>query len=88
MNGVIHYMVGGEDRYLVGRESLTQSEYDAQCAATAAKDEEYRYHDRMNGIYDKWYRYNRRDDGAAYDRGQQRAAKSKDCPNTFNIIGG
>lgn len=79
-------MVGGEDRYLVGRESLTQSEYDAQRAKIAAKDEEYGYHDRMNGIYDKWYRYNRRDDGAAYDRGQYRAAQSCDCPEEFNII--
>ena len=27
------------------------------------------YKDRMNGYYDKWYRYNRADDGAEYDRG-------------------
>lgn len=27
------------------------------------------YQDRMNHIYDKWYRYNRADDGAEYDRG-------------------
>ena len=27
------------------------------------------YKDRINGYYDKWYRYNRQDDGAEYDRG-------------------
>lgn len=25
--------------------------------------------DKKAGVYDKWYRYNRRDDGAAYDDG-------------------
>ena len=25
--------------------------------------------DRKSGYYDKWYRYNREDDGAAYDSG-------------------
>ncbi len=88
MTNAIEYYVGGEKRYLCGTESLTQSEYDAQCAAIAAKDEEYGYADRMNGIYDKWYRYHRRDDGAAYDRGQRRAAQSSECPDAFNIING
>ena len=27
--------------------------------------------DAKAGIYDKWYRYNRKDDGAWYDRGWQ-----------------
>ena len=88
MNGTIEYYVGGEKRYLVGRDSLTQREYDAERAKIAAKDEEYGYADRMNGIYDKWYRYHRRDEGAAYDRGQYRAAQSSDCPESFTIIRG
>ena len=25
--------------------------------------------DKRSGYYDKWYRYNRKDDGAAYDAG-------------------
>jgi hypothetical protein len=25
--------------------------------------------DKKGGYYDKWYRYNRKDDGAAYDAG-------------------
>ncbi len=32
--------------------------------------------DCKNGIYDKWYRYNRKDDGVAYDRGWMRQNKT------------
>lgn len=35
----------------------------------AAADEKRGYEDRKAHCYDKWYRYNRRDNGAAYDRG-------------------
>ena len=95
MNGAIHYMVGGEDRYLVGRESLTQREYDAARAEIERKDEECGYCDRMNHYYDKWYRYNRADEGAAYDRGVRRAVDAEhsakwlaDDEKNFHIIGG
>lgn len=40
-----------------------------------SKDESYGYRDRKAGYYDKWYRYNRRDGGEAYDRGQKRAVR-------------
>lgn len=33
-----------------------------------AKDARMAKCDCKNGIYDKWYRYNRKDDGAAYDK--------------------
>jgi hypothetical protein len=32
-------------------------------------DYEKGFADRACGFYDKWYRYNRHDDGAEYDRG-------------------
>ena len=32
--------------------------------------------ERMAGYYDKWYRYNRKDDGAAYDAGVKAAIDS------------
>ena len=71
---------------MIGNQSYTESEVQAMQAETADKDEAYGFADRMNGIYDKWYRYNRRDEGAAYDKGQKRAALSNDCPDAFNII--
>lgn len=39
-------------------------------------DEKQGYNDRLAGFYDKWYRYNRQDDGAAYDAGCIRAVNS------------
>lgn len=35
----------------------------------AQKDYEQAINDCKNGIYDKWFRYNRTDDGQAYDCG-------------------
>ena len=32
-------------------------------------DYEFGYRSGKAGYYDKWYRYNRKDDGAQYDRG-------------------
>ena len=43
----------------------TQEDVDA----TAIEDEKRGYEDRKAHCYDKWYRYNRSDNGAAYDRG-------------------
>ena len=50
-------------------------------------DEERGYKDRKAGFYDKWYRYNRADDGAAYDKGCARAVASGKCPDHFTLIG-
>lgn len=36
---------------------------------TAEKDYYQGCYDCRKGIYDKWYRYNRHDDGQAYDAG-------------------
>lgn len=49
--------------------------------------DEYRgYHDRLAGYYDKWYRYNRADDGAAYDKGCVQAVGSGKCPDYFTLV--
>jgi hypothetical protein len=48
-------------------------------------DEQKGYKDRKAGYYDKWYRYNRANDGAEYDKGVRRAAEGK-CPEYFTLI--
>lgn len=53
------------------------------------EDEKRGYKDRLAGFYDKWYRYNRKDDGAAYDKGCVRAVNSgKKLPEHFTLING
>jgi hypothetical protein len=42
--------------------------------------------DRMAGYYDKWYRYNHNDNGAAYDAGVKAAVDDKDCVPYCTII--
>ena len=42
--------------------------------------------ERMAGYYDKWYRYNRYDDGNAYDQGCLEAVNSGKAPDNCIII--
>ena len=49
-------------------------------------DEKRGYSDRIAGFYDKWFRYNRNDEGAAYDRGCVRAVNTGKCPDYFTLI--
>jgi len=49
-------------------------------------DEQRGYNDRLAGFYDKWFRYNRQDDGAAYNRGCARAVDSGKCKDYFTLI--
>ena len=49
-------------------------------------DETRGYNDRKAGYYDKWFRYNRKDDGALYDKGVVRAVDSGKCPDYFTLI--
>lgn len=83
---MIEYYIDGQPHYLIGGKSYTEKELQAMKDATAMKDEATGYRDRMAGYYDKWYRYNRNDNGAAYDRGAERAAKEMKCPNIMHII--
>lgn len=84
---MITYYINGETRYLLANgESITTAQYEAIKAATAQKDEAAGYRDRKAGYYDKWYRYNRADNGAAYDRGCVRAVNEGKCADDFQII--
>ena len=49
-------------------------------------DESRGYNDRLAGFYDKWYRYNRNDDGSDYDKGCIRAVNSGKCKDYFTLI--
>ncbi len=42
------------------------------------KDVRAGFRDRIAGYYDKWYRYNRMDEGAAYDKGVRFAVDNYD----------
>lgn len=64
-----------------------RAELDAEYLKTASKDVEFGYRDRMVGYYDKWYRYNRADEGRAYDLGVRRAACTNGCEPEMRIIG-
>ena len=50
------------------------------------KDRDAGYRDRMAGYYDKWYRYNRKDDGAAYDQGFLLAAEQSSAADDVHFI--
>ena len=56
------------------QELFDQIDAKAMMAKSLARDD-YRYaqEDCKQGFYDKWYRYNRKDDGLAYDLGWQHA---------------
>lgn len=84
---MITYYINGEMRYLLANgESITPAQYEAIKAETEKKDEAAGYRDRKAGYYDKWYRYNRADNGAAYDRGCVRAVNEGKCADDFHII--
>lgn len=83
---MIKYYIDGEERYLIGRDSYTKEEVEKLESDRQSRDEKAGYRDRMAGYYDKWYRYNRRDDGAAYDRGVRKATLQKTCPTDCIII--
>lgn len=82
------YFIDGKPHYMIGNKSYTESEVQSMQAETAIKDETYGFADRMNGIYDKWYRYHRSDDGVAYDKGVRRATEEINCPINCEIIEG
>lgn len=53
--------------------------------AMRARDYEAGQRDRRFGIYDKWYRYNHRDEGKAYDEGW-RSSSENDRWNNLTIL--
>lgn len=62
-------MFKGEWIVVCGDRAMTVAEAEACVKATAEADYKAGYNDRNNHCYDKWYRYNRWDEGKAYDEG-------------------
>lgn len=85
---MIKFFIDREPRYLFPAtgEVLTQEEVDKMERERIERDWKAGHNDRMAGYYDKWYRYNRRDNGKAYDEGQQEALKNPKCEGSMEII--
>ena len=49
--------------------ALAELNVKGEALKTAERDIEIGYRDRLAEYYDKWYRYNRKDEGKAYDKG-------------------
>lgn len=61
------------DGKLYTRDDLDKAYYD-----TCLKDIKCGFNDRIAGYYDKWYRYSRKDEGYAYDKGSRYAVDNYD----------
>ncbi|MGN0807944.1 MAG: hypothetical protein ACI4MN_05830 [Candidatus Coproplasma sp.] len=66
---MIKYYIDGKSVYLMNGKTYTQEEVDRIEQERIDKDRKAGYNDRKNHFYDKWYRYNRTDNGKAYDEG-------------------
>lgn len=80
------HFVGNTPLYFYAGESMTKEEIDRAYFETACKDVRNGYNERSVGYYDKWYRYNRADEGRAYDLGVKLAANTNGCTDEFQII--
>lgn len=80
------FTFNGEKLYHVGCHQLvTAGELREMLYDTTLKDIRKGFQDRNAGYYDKWYRYNRKDDGRAYDAGT-RLALQEGCTEDCTII--
>ena len=80
------YFVGFTQMFLYAGSTMTKEEIDAAYIETASKDIRNGYDERGVGYYDKWYRYNRADEGRAYDMGVRLAVDTAGCKDDFTII--
>lgn len=85
---MIEFFVGGSPRYLDPNtlQVFTEDEYNEMVAVRVQHDFETGYKDRILGYYDKWYRYNRSDNGKAYDEGVEKATMEDKCSSECKII--
>lgn len=85
---MIQFFIDKEPRYLnpVTRQVYTQEEVDQMKEQQIQKDRKHGFADRMSGFYDKWYRYNRKDNGKAYDEGVQEAINTPGCSESLQVI--
>lgn len=65
------YYIGGKEMVMLNssRQSMSMEEFDKMEQDRIKKDRMAGYTDRKVHYYDKWYRYNRWDEGRAYDEG-------------------
>lgn len=79
----------GKDKYYIDKvteKMISDEEFQKITSANYEKDKQRGYEDRKIGYYDKWYRYNRLDEGKAYDEGVRLALKEIDCPQEMYLI--
>ena len=72
--------------FLYADKVMTLEELNEAYRKTAEHDIRNGYKERNVGYYDKWYRYNRADEGRAYDAGVKMAIESGKAPGDYNII--
>ncbi len=82
----VKFGIGSKILYKYAGEEMTLDEINAAYIETASKDIRYGYEQRGIGYYDKWYRYNRADEGRAYDLGAALAARTSGCKEEMKII--
>lgn len=83
----VHFYKDMQDHYILQDGSVkTEAEINLVYMNTAKRDIQSGYNDRMVGYYDKWYRYERADEGRAYDIGCQLAMDNPKCSEEFHII--
>jgi hypothetical protein len=85
-NQSIQFFIDRQPRFIFKDEVYTTESLDQIYEQTATKDIEKGYADRMVGYYDKWYRYNRADNGRAYDKGVELAMNQPSCKEYMVII--
>ena len=68
---IIVYMIDGQQMIYVKSHDATYTleEFEKMENERIEQDRKRGYEDRKAHYYDKWYRYNRPDDGKAYDEG-------------------
>lgn len=77
---------GDELMYNYYGEEFSKENLDARYRNIAEMDLRAGFKERMLGYYDKYYRYNRSDEGFAYDTGVKLALSYSDCPCECHII--
>ena len=82
----IAFNIGENPMYLYHNEFCPRAQLDSDYYETCIKDITAGYKERKAGYYDKWYRYARADEGAAYDAGVRLAAEESECSEEFHII--
>ena len=80
------FQIDRVDRYIYAGMINTKEQLDDLYLEVVEKDIKSGYNDRFVGYYDKWYRYNRADEGRAYDAGVKRATQEPKCKDEMRII--